>query len=117
MVGANWSKGCWSNAYLDPSLGTKDFFIDLYYYLHYTCNLYIWILGTASVANGIAMVEINGLECEVTYSIIAGGTINENLIGPKSFVGNVTAGLCPLTTSKIMYALLYNYIHGSSCTK
>ena len=102
MVSANWSKGCCSNVCSDPTLRTKNFFIDLYYNLHYTCNVYIWILGTASVANGIAMVEINELECEITYSIIAGGTINESLIGPKLLVGNVTAGLCPLTTSKIM---------------
>ena len=35
------------------------------------------------------MVTINGLVCGATYTIIAGGTHNGNLIGPKSEFGNI----------------------------
>ena len=45
------------------------------------------ISGNASITNGIATVIVNGLECGVTYTIIAGGTLNGNLVGPKSSYG------------------------------
>ena len=43
----------------------------------------------------MATVVIIGLECEVTYTIIAGGTLNGDLVGPSSSYGAVTAGQCP----------------------
>ena len=44
--------------------------------------------------NGIATVTIDGLECEVTYDIIAGGTLNGALVGPRSSHGTITSGPC-----------------------
>ena len=55
-----------------------------------TCNS-----GTAPITNGIATVTVNGLECGVTYTIIAGGTLNGDLVGPRSSHGNLTTGISP----------------------
>ena len=68
-------------------------------YCTYICT-YIHILfthtGMAEINNnGIATVTIDGLECEVTYTITAGGTLNEALVGPRSSHGTVTSGPCP----------------------
>ena len=49
----------------------------------------------AAVTNGMATVKIDGLECEVTCTIIAGGTLNGALVGPRSSHGNITSGPCP----------------------
>ena len=43
----------------------------------------------------MATVTVNGLECGVTYTITAGGTLNGDLVGPRSFHGTVTTGPCP----------------------
>ena len=56
-------------------------------------------IGTAPIINGMATVVITGLECEVTYTIIAVGTLNGNLVGPSSSYGTVTAGQCPFNTT------------------
>ena len=63
--------------------------------------LYIFILshihtGIATIANGMATVTVDGLECEVIYDITAGGTLNGALVGPRSSHGTVTSGPCPL---------------------
>ena len=50
--------------------------------------------GSVSVTNEMATVTIDGLACGVTYSIIAGGTLNGVLVGPKSSHGIIT-GPCP----------------------
>ena len=56
-----------------------------------TCNS-----GTAPITNGIAIVTVNGLECGVTYTIIAGGILNNgDLMGPRSSHGNVTTVMSP----------------------
>ena len=34
-------------------------------------------------------MTVNGLKCEVTYTIIAGGTLNGSLLGPRSSHGTV----------------------------
>ena len=44
----------------------------------------------------IVTVTIDGLQCEVTYDIIAGGTLNGALVGPRSSHGTITSGPCPL---------------------
>ena len=69
--------------------------IYFYYCIHLrnvamTCNS-----GTAPITNGTATVTVNGLECGLTYTIIAGGTLNGDLVGPRSSHGNVTTGPCP----------------------
>ena len=37
----------------------------------------------------MATVTVNGLKCGVTYTIIAGGTLNEDLVGPRSSHGTI----------------------------
>ena len=43
----------------------------------------------------MATVIINGLLCGVTYTITAGGTLDGQLVGPRSSHGTITAGPCP----------------------
>ena len=48
----------------------------------------------------MATVTINGLACGVTYTITAGGTLDGQLVGPRSFHGTITAGPClPMITT------------------
>ena len=51
----------------------------------------------------MATVTVNGLECEVIYSITAGGTLDGQLVGPRSSQETITAGPCPpiMTTTII----------------
>ena len=58
-------------------------------------NYICWILGTAPITNGVAIVTVNGLQCEVTYTVTAGGTLNGDLVGLRSSYGTITAGPCP----------------------
>ena len=51
-------------------------------------------LDAAPITNGMATVAVNGLECGVTYTIIAGGTLNGDLVGPRSYVGTFS-DTCP----------------------
>ena len=37
----------------------------------------------------MATVPVNRLKCGVTYTIIAGGTLNGNLVGPRSLHGTI----------------------------
>ena len=58
--------------------------------------------GTAPIANGMATVTVNGLECGVTYTIIAGGILNEDLVGPSSSHENINMGPCPLASNGLL---------------
>ena len=58
------------------------------------------ISGTAPRTNRVATVTINNLQCGATYTIIAGGTLNGNLVGPRSSHGNITTDPCPVITSE-----------------
>ena len=51
--------------------------------------------GSAAVTNGIATVTIDSLACEVEYAIIAGGTLDGDLVGPRLSHGTITVGHCP----------------------
>ena len=51
--------------------------------------------GMAVITNGMATVTIDGLECEVTYTLTAGGTLSGTLVGPRSSHGTITSGSCP----------------------
>ena len=42
----------------------------------------------------MATVTINGLACGITYTIIAGGAFNGELVGPRSSHGTIN-GSCP----------------------
>ena len=43
----------------------------------------------------MAMVTVDGLECETSYTIKAGGTLNGNLVGPTSSYDIITTNTCP----------------------
>ena len=68
--------------------------------LYCMCRLFIRMYlfthtGMAVINNnGIATVTVDGLQCEVTYDIIAGGTLNGALVGPRSSHGSITSGPC-----------------------
>ena len=47
----------------------------------------LWISGNAAITNGMAKVTVDGLECGVIYTIIAGGILNHDLVGPESSHG------------------------------
>ena len=66
---------------------------NLYFIKSYICT-YIHS-GTAPIINGVTTVIINGLMCEMEYTIVAGGTLDGVLVGPRSSHGIVTAGPCP----------------------
>ena len=61
-----------------------------YQYIHIHTDM-------ATITNRMATVTVDGLECEVTYDITAGGTLNGALVGPRSSYGTITSGPCPLT--------------------
>ena len=63
----------------------------------------MYVLGTAPIPNGTVTVAGYGLECEVTYTITAGGTLNGDLVGPRSSHGTVTAGPCPISKKGELY--------------
>ena len=55
----------------------------------------------------MATVTINGLMCEVTYTITAGGTLDGQLVGPRSSHGTITAGPCPPMITTTTVATIY----------
>ena len=63
--------------------------------MYYLCMYYVCITGTGATSSRVATVTVNGLMCEVEYTITAGGTLNGQLVGPRIFLGNVTTGSCP----------------------
>ena len=71
------------------------------------------ISGSSPITNGTATVTVNGLECGVTYSIIAGGTFNGDLVGPESSHGTVTTGPCPSNKTGNLPSCTYvcTYVH------
>ena len=68
--------------------------------MHSLFILCLIILGAAPITNGLATVTLNGLACGVTYTIIAGGTLNGQLVGPRSPLGNITTAPCALTSTQ-----------------
>ena len=67
-------------------------------------------VGAAPITNGMATVIVDGLECEVTYTITAGGTLDGDLVGPRSSHGNITTGPCPVITTTTTTTLLSTYV-------
>jgi len=59
--------------------------------------------GVADICNGMAMVTVNNLVCETTYTIIAGGLLAGNLVGPKSSHGTIMSGHCRTPSLSSMY--------------
>ena len=68
------------------------------------------VSGIAPITNGMATVTVNGLECGVTYTIIAGGTLNRDLVGPRSSHGAVTTGPCPTSRKSELYTYVRTYV-------
>ena len=52
--------------------------------------------GTAPIIDESTIVIVNGLKCGETYTIIAGGTINGALVGPRSSHGTISTNPCPV---------------------
>ena len=68
----------------------------MYICISYVCaQILLLISGSGSVINKTATVTVNGLQCGVTYTIIAGGTRNGDLVGPRSSFENVIMADCP----------------------
>lgn len=42
----------------------------------------------------MAKVTVDGLMCEVEYTITVGGTLNGQLVGPRISLGNITPVSC-----------------------
>ena len=84
----------------------------LYSYIYYLHNVvfictsafivfrFHYISGTVPITNGTATVTVSGLECGVVYTITAGGTLNETLVGPRSSHGNVKVPCVSLQTQE-----------------
>ena len=53
----------------------------------------------------MATVIVNGLECGVTYTIIAGGTLNGNFVGPSRSHGNFPTCACPINMMGEIFVL------------
>ena len=60
--------------------------------------------ATATIVNDTAIATISGLRCEGTYSIKAGGTINNTLQGPRLHKETVTVGDCPIVATTMIQA-------------
>ena len=55
-------------------------------------------VGIAPITNGMAKVKFDRLNCTIVYNIIAGGTRNGTLVGPRSSHGTITAGPCTINS-------------------
>jgi len=60
------------------------------------------IIGIGIISNDMATVRVANLQCEVAYYITAGGTFNGDLVGPRSSLGTITAGPCPVVMTTTM---------------
>ena len=56
--------------------------------------------GNGSIAHDMATVTVTGLKCGVNYTIIAGGTSNGELVGPRSSWGTLFIA-CPVDVGRI----------------
>ena len=52
------------------------------------------LLGTTPIANEMATVTVE-LDCGITYTIIATGTLNGASVGLRLSYGNITIPACP----------------------
>ena len=100
----------------------------------FSCSTYVYYFAvityvlhdhpdSSAVINGSATITVSGLNCLVTYTVTAGGTLGPfTLVGPRSSHGNITTGDCmmsvaPTTTttigknSKILFKYIATYIY------
>jgi len=74
--------------------------------------------GVAGICNGMANVTVNNLVCEMTYTIIAGGLLAGNLVGPRSSHGTIMSGHCRTSSlSSMYYSHRIKYSTFSQCFK
>ena len=64
------------------------------------CMSVSYISGNALIINGMATVIVSTLECGATYTIIAGGTLNGNLVGPRSSYETISKPCLPQGRNK-----------------
>ena len=57
------------------------------------------ISGSATIIDDVATVTVSSLQCEGTYSITAGGIIDQTLDGPRFHTETIIAGACPVILS------------------
>ena len=57
--------------------------------------------------NGSATIIIPGLNCQETYTVNAGGTVNGTLLGPRSFHENITTGDCQIGMQRLVLSIYY----------
>ncbi|XP_065912117.1 uncharacterized protein [Dysidea avara] len=65
------------------------------------------ITASATIVDDMATVTISSLQCEGTYSITAGGIVDQTLDGPRFHIETITAAECvmiPTATSSLMIA-------------
>ena len=64
----------------------------------------------------MATVTVNELECGVNYTITAGGTLDRDLVGPRSSHGTVATNPCPICPVCPAMSKHFNYsnlVHGN----
>ena len=54
------------------------------------------VSGNASIFNGMATVMVDGLECNVAYTIRVEATFNGYLLGPRPSYKTITTDPCPV---------------------
>ena len=64
--------------------------------------------GTAPIINAMATMSITELECGVNYTIIAEGTLNGDLVGPRSSHGTVATNPCPVCSVCPAMSMIYH---------
>ena len=58
----------------------------------------MYVSGNASISNGIAVVILNGLECDVIYTVITKGVINDRTVeGSRLSNRTIVTGTCPVS--------------------
>ena len=61
-----------------------------YVYVLWLILSVLCISGDASITNGMAQVTVTGLVCGMEYTIVAGGTLNGDLVGPRRFIVRIS---------------------------
>lgn len=67
-------------------------------------SFYVLLIVSGSISSSLAMVMFDNFQCDVTYTISAGGTLQGELVGPNLLFGNVMSGPCPpeVTSTSVM---------------
>ena len=70
--------------------------------------------------NGDATIRIFELNCQATYTVTAGGTLDGTLVGPRSSHGIITTGDCMVTvapTTSIMTGKILSIYKHAHCVE